>query len=46
MKFTTPKLEVELLEALDVIASSPEDVTNPDVPQQTTNSDPYENDKW
>ena len=46
MKFTTPKLTLDLLESVDVIASSLEDVTNPGGEQPTTNGDPYEDDKW
>lgn len=47
MNFEAIKIELERYESLDIIASSPEDVTDPTVkPEVTTKYDPYENDKW
>lgn len=48
VKFEKSKFELEKYEALDIIASSPEeDVTEPTVkPTEPTKYDPYENDKW
>ncbi len=47
MKFETVKIELEKYESLDIIASSPEDTTDPtEKPVETTKYDPYENDKW
>ena len=46
MKFTTPELEMELLETLDVIASSPEEETTVSPIEPSIKNDPYENDKW
>ncbi len=47
MKFVKISLEFEKYESLDIIASSPEDTTDPTTPvEPTTKYDPYENDKW
>ena len=46
MKFTTPELEMELLETLDVIASSFEEETTVSPIEPSIKNDPYENDKW
>ena len=46
MKFTTPELEIELLETLDVIASSFEEETTVSPIEPSIKNDPYENDKW
>ncbi|MBQ4155947.1 MAG: hypothetical protein IJD90_03995 [Clostridia bacterium] len=48
MKFVKISLELEKYESLDIIASSPEDTTDPSVvpTQPSVNNDPYENDKW
>ena len=47
MKFTNPEITLELLKSMDVIATSPEEPTNPDNPEMPTiDNDPYESDKW
>ena len=46
MKFTTPELEMELLETLDVIATSFEEETTVSPIEPSIKNDPYENDKW
>ena len=47
MKFEKITIELEKYESLDIIASSPEDTTDPtEKPVETTKYDPYENDKW
>ena len=46
MKFTTPEIQIELLETLDVIASSFEEETTVSPIAPSIKNDPYENDKW
>ena len=46
MKFTTPEIQIELLETLDVIASSFEEGTTVSPIEPSIKNDPYENDKW
>ena len=46
MKFTTPEIQIELLETLDVIASSLEEETTVSPIEPSIKNDPYENDKW
>ena len=46
MKFTTPEIQIELLETLDVIATSPEEGTTVSPIEPSIKNDPYENDKW
>ena len=46
MKFTTPEINFELLESVDVIASSLEEGTTVSPIEPSKSNDPYENDKW
>ena len=47
MKFEKITVEFERYQSLDIIATSPEEVTDPTVkPTEPTKYDPYENDKW
>lgn len=46
MKFTTPEIEMALIETIDVIASSPEEGTTVSPIEPATKNDPYQNDKW
>ena len=46
MKFTTPEIQIELLETLDVIASSFEEETTVSPIEPSIKNDPYENDEW
>ena len=46
MKFTTPEIQIELLETLDVIASSFEEETTVSPIEPSIKNDPYKNDKW
>ncbi len=46
MKFTTPEIQIELLETIDVIASSFEEETTVSPINPSIKNDPYENDKW
>ena len=46
MKFTTPEISFELLESVDVIASSLEEETTVSPIEPSKSIDPYENDKW
>ncbi len=46
MKFTTPEIEIEMLETVDVIATSFEEETTVSPIEPTIKNDPYENDKW
>ena len=46
MKFTTPEIQIELLETIDVIASSLEEETTVSPIEPSIKNDPYENDKW
>ena len=46
MKFTTPEIQIDLLETLDVIASSFEEETTVSPIEPSIKNDPYENDKW
>ena len=47
MKFEKITVELEKYESLDIIASSPEDTTDPtEKPVETTKYDPYADDKW
>ena len=46
MKFTTPEIQIELLETIDVIASSFEEETTVSPIEPSKSNDPYENDKW
>ena len=46
MKFTTPEIQIELLETFDVIASSFEEETTVSPIEPSKSNDPYENDKW
>ena len=46
MKFTTPEISFELLESVDVIASSFEEETTVTPIEPSIKNDPYENDKW
>ncbi len=46
MKFTAPEIEMELIETIDVIASSPEEGTTVSPIEPSKSNDPYQNDKW
>ncbi len=46
MKFTTPKVQFELIETLDVIAASLEEETTVSPIEPSIKNDPYQNDKW
>ncbi len=47
MKYRNPELEMEQLEAIDVIATSPEQEETTVSPiEPSIKNDPYENDKW
>ena len=46
MKFTTPEIQIEFLESVDVIASSFEEETTVSPIETSIKNDPYENDKW
>ncbi len=46
MKFTTPEIQIELLETFDVIATSLEEETTVSPIEPSIKNDPYENDKW
>ncbi len=47
MKFTTPELEIEKFQTVDVIAtSSEEEGTTVSPIEPSIKNDPYENDKW
>ena len=46
MKFTTPEIEIEMLETVDVIATSFEEETTVNPIEPSIKNDPYENDKW
>lgn len=46
MKYRNPEVEMEQLEAIDVIATSPEEETTVSPIEPSFKNDPYENDKW
>ncbi len=46
MKYRNPEVEMEQLEAIDVIATSPEEETTVSPIEPSVKNDPYENDKW
>ncbi len=47
MKYRNPELEMEQLETIDVIATSPEQEETTVSPiEPSIKNDPYENDKW
>ena len=46
MKFTTPEIEIEKFQTVDVIATSPEEETTVSPIEPSIKNDPYENDKW